>query len=309
MTRWKKRILLPVGVAALCAAAVLLSGCEEDDVIGTLSSDSVTASETSTVLFPAHGILALDVASANGAITVRGEADLQTASLTVTKRSRGDTLKEAQDRVGRIRVHAELVASELRGAYRGAEQEEDVRRYSGVDFDVVVPAGCHVTVNTSNGEIEVVAVQGTTTLETSNGAVEVRAAKGSLSINTSNGRIAVVDFEGDIRADTSNGEIWIDRAAGLIDAETSNGAVYYAGRPAANAANRLRTSNGLIEVNVPADAAIRFEASVSSGKIRSALPLVGDTEGDEWLATLNAPADTNLTLRTSNGSIRIDALP
>ena len=48
------------------------------------------------------------------------------------------------------------------------------------------------------------------------------------------------------------------------------------------------------------------DASTSSGRIRSSLALVGDTEGDDWNAELNPPMDTAFTLRTSNGTIRIE---
>jgi len=310
VTPLKGKLLRNVAIAAVVTGSVLLlSACEEDDTIGALGSNNVNASETATVLLPAGGVSALVAVSANGSIAVRGEAGLQTASVTMTKHSRGQTLKEAQDRLGRIRVQADLSGSELRAAYRATEQDDDVRRLSGVDFDILVPAGCRVSVDTSNGEVEVAAIRGTILLHSSNGAVDVRQCAGSLSAETSNGRIDVADFDGDVRADTSNGEVWIDGVTGAVDAETSNGGVHYAGRPPSNTANRLHTSNGSITASVPADASIRFEARVSSGRIRSALPLVGDTEGDEWAAALNPPADTDFSLRTSNGSIRIDALP
>ncbi|UCF09872.1 MAG: hypothetical protein JSW65_07390, partial [Candidatus Bipolaricaulota bacterium] len=91
-----------------------------------------------------------------------------------------------------------------------------------------------------------------------------------------------------------------------VDVETSNGGVYYTGVPSGEG-NALRTSNGSITVRIPADAAIRFDASTSRGSIRTTLPLSGDVEGDEWSAALNAPATTTMSLRTSNGTIRIEA--
>ena len=39
-----------------------------------------------------------------------------------------------------------------------------------------------------------------------------------------------------------------------------------------------------------------------------ALPLVGDTQGDDWSASLNPPADLTFDLRTSNGSIAIEGV-
>ena len=71
----------------------------------------------------------------------------------------------------------------------------------------------------------------------------------------------------------------------------------------------MRTSNGSITVRIPAEASIAFDVDAKEGSIRSSLPLTGDTQGDHWEATLNPPATTAMSLRTSNGAIRIDRLP
>lgn len=293
----------------LLLTVVLLAGCEEEDVAGVLSSGKVTASQTETVILDASSIASLDVQSSNGAIRVRGEAGVQTASVVITKRSRGETLEEAEDRLERIRVESEVLGARLAAAYRANDQDADVKRWSGVDFDIVVPLETSVRADTSNGAIEVVSIRGSITLDTSNGGVDVRECAGSLYAETSNGRIEVFDFTGDVRVDTSNGEVWIEDVAGLVEAETSNGSIRYAGHPTVNTAHRLRTSNGSITARVPANSSIHFEARTSTGTIRSSLPLIGDTQGDEWSAALNPPAGTTFDLRTSNGSIRIEATP
>ena len=70
--------------------------------------------------------------------------------------------------------------------------------------------------------------------------------------------------------------------------------------------HRLRTSNGRINVELQPQASIAIDAETSSGHISTTLPLVGDTHGNAWSASLNPPANTTLDLRTSNGSIRIE---
>lgn len=294
------------GLVGLVAALLLLAGCEEEDVVGAFGSANVSATETETIDLVLEARLSLDIESSNGAVSIRGVAGIQTASVTIRKRSRGDTLEEAQDRVNRIVVRLEQNGPELRLIYRGSEQETEVRRVSGVDFDVIVPAEARVNVETSNGAIDLAAILGTIRLDTSNGAIDVRRSEGSLFAETSNGRVEVVDFVGELRIDTSNGEVWLEDVVGLVDAETSNGSIRYSGSPADGVANRLRTSNGSITARVPVDASIAFEARASSGKIRTDLPLVGDTEGSEWSAQLNPPATIQFDLRTSNGSIRIE---
>jgi len=296
-------------VVGLALALLVLTGCEEEDFAAAFGTGAITTTETTTHHLPADAPLTIDLASSNGALTVRGEAGIQTATVIVTKRSRGDTLAEAQDRLGRIDVHLSSKNGRLEAAYKASDQDADVRRFSGVEFDLVVPADTQVHAQTSNGAISVSSVAGRLSLDTSNGAIDVREVVGDLYADTSNGRIQVISFVGDIRADTSNGEIWIEQVVGSVDADTSNGSISFAGTPSPNSSHRLDTSNGSIDVRVPAGASIHFDAHTSSGTIRSSLDLTGDTEGDDWSADLNGPADIHFDLSTSNGSIRINRLP
>ncbi len=294
-----------LGILGLLAAALFLGGCEEEDVAGVFGASNVDASKVETVELPFEAPVTLDVDTSNGGVTVQGVEGIEAVSVTITLRSKGETLEEAQDRVDRIVYHAEQTGNRITARYLASEQDNDVRRYSGVDFDVLVPIETRVEVDTSNGAITVEDIDGTIRLDTSNGAIDVYDSSGSLNVDTSNGRIEIVRFVGDLRLDTSNGEVWIEEVTGSVDAETSNGSVHYIGAPATGS-NRLRTSNGSITVRVPTDASIAFVAGTSSGRIRSTLPLVGDTQGDEWIAELNPPAVAEFVLRTSNGTIRIE---
>jgi len=303
----RRRTRLALGILGLITVALLLGGCEEEDVAGVFGRANVSATRVELEELAYEQPLTLDVDTSNGSVSVQGVEGIQNVSVTTTLRSKGETLEEAQDRVDRIVYYVEQVGNRITLRYRSGEQDADVRRYSGVGFDVIVPIETRVEVDTSNGAIDVEGIDGTIVLDTSNGAVDVYDSTGSLAVDTSNGRIEVVQFAGDMHLDTSNGELWVEGATGTIDGETSNGSISYIGSPMAGG-NRLRTSNGSVTVRVPLDASIAFDASTSTGKIRSGLPLVGDTEGDDWSAQLNPPADVTLELRTSNGTIRIEGL-
>jgi len=300
----RKLLLMSVGIAGLAAAAILLAGCEEEDV-GIFGSNNVSATKVESFGLEFELPLMVDADTSNGAVRIHGAAGIQSASVTVTLRSRGQTLEEAQDRVDRIVYRAQSAGGRIDLRYLASEQDDDVRRHSGVDFDITVPIETRVQVDTSNGAIDVDHIEGTIVLDTSNGAIDVADSTGTLVADTSNGRIEVRSFAGDLRLDTSNGDVRIEGFVGTVDAETSNGSIRYTGTPTAGG-NRLRTSNGSITLRVPSNASIVFEATTSSGRIRSGLPLVGDTQGDDWSASLNPPADLTFDLRTSNGSIAIE---
>jgi DUF4097 and DUF4098 domain-containing protein YvlB len=174
--------------------------------------------------------------------------------------------------------------------FRPSEQPTEAKKYTSVEFDILMPIHGDINVDTSNGEVTVAEIDGT------------------VEVETSNGKIGIDHVVGSIRLDTSNGAINMNDVDGSIDAETSNGAVVFRGHLLGDT-HRMRTSNGAIEVAIPQDLALRIDASTSNGSISTSLPLIGDTEGKSWSATLNPPSASTLDLRTSNGSIRIEGLP
>ncbi len=251
--------------------------------------------------------LLLDVKTTNGHVNVVGDDEATQITVVATLRAVGDSEEEAEDRLDRIVYSVERLSDRIRVVYDVDAQDNDVRRHASVGFDITVPSTCQVIADTSNGAISLESIIGTAHLETSNGAIDVYDVVGSLFLDTSNGRIDVSRVEGDIEADTSNGEVWIHRTMGHVLAETSNGSVRFEGT-LMGTGNRLRTGNGSVTMAVAAEASIAIEATTSLGSISSRLPLVGDTEGREWSATLNAPADVDVSIRTTNGSIRIEEI-
>jgi len=95
-------------------------------------------------------------------------------SVTATLHSRGDTVEEANDRSGRIIIHIPEASGRVTLLYNAFAQAEDVRRYSGVDFLVIVPVNANVDLTTSNGAIQVTIPRNLAILinaDTSNGLI------------------------------------------------------------------------------------------------------------------------------------------
>ena len=69
----------------------------------------------------------------------------------------------------------------------------------------------------------------------------------------------------------------------------------------------MKSANGSVIAEIPADSELAIEARVDNGSISTTLPLVGDTQGKQWSAVLNAPT-SKLILQTGNGSIKIRGL-
>jgi hypothetical protein len=281
-----------------------LAGCDLEDLIG----GRVQATRTETAAFPATGVPMITIESSNGAVTVRGVPGQTDVQVTATVTCRGGSQAEADRRAAAVTLHMEQQGGRILMAYRGSEQTDDVRRYSGVAFDVTAPAVLEVDARTSNGVISVSSAQGRFRLMTSNGEVTASDVVGELRATTSNGRIGITRCQGVVDLETSNGEISMIDVSATLDVVTSNGRVGFSGTIIGDS-NSMRTSNGRISVAVAATAAIEFHAVTSAGSISSTLPLVGDTQGREWLATLNPPATARVSINTSNGGIDLTARP
>jgi hypothetical protein len=286
-----------VALIALVGVASALAGC------GGLPIHEAT--RTLTGSFDVTGPVDLDVSTVDGRVTVQGVEGQTSVEATVTIRSRGSSLIDAANRAAQVVVEMWRNENHIEFEYDASAHPWDVRRYTGVDFEITVPTTADVRVDTSNGRVTVSDVVGILDLSTSNGAVGVANATGEAAVSTSNGAIQVDDYEGVLDLDTSNGRIVMSGVVGAVNAQSSNGRISFVGTLAEGVAHRISTRNARIDVTVPADASLQIEATTSNASISTNLPLVGDTEGKDWSAVLNPPATASLTLSTSNGSIEI----
>lgn len=166
-----------------------------------------------------------------------------------------------------------------------------LRHGLGARFTIKVPRTAVVErVATSNGGIRILEAAGPARLRTSNGAIRVERLRGAVDAQTSNGTIELIDVAGDATARTSNGRIHAERLAGGLDATTSNGGVS-ADLEGGSRPIRVETSNGSVDLALPASYASDVRVGTSNGGI-----------------TLHLPGGINarVAARTSNSSITTD---
>ncbi len=128
----------------------------------------------------------------------------------------------------------------------------------------------------------------------------------NLEISTVNGAIHVSDVNGQHDLGTTNGKIEVARCGGSVDASTTNGGIdaellkVTKGQPM-----RFSTTNGRIEVAVPATLAVDVDASTTNGRISSDLPVSTTSISSNSLRGSINGGGTSLKLRTTNGGIEI----
>jgi DUF4097 and DUF4098 domain-containing protein YvlB len=145
-------------------------------------------------------------------------------------------------------------------------------------------------------------------LHTSNGCIAVAGGGGTANVHTSNGNISFADFSGSVSVETSNGSISVS-GSNLLHAATSNGSITGEIVSITPQGVTLRTSNGAINVDIDSGLNADLEMVTSNGSVSvtgDGFSNVSIDDSDGW-ATLGAGGNP-ITLRTSNGSIRVTAV-
>lgn len=131
----------------------------------------------------------------------------------------------------------------------------------------------------------------------------------NLDVTNTNGSIRLTDVSGRHELDTTNGKIELTRCGGTVDASTTNGSIHAEltnvakGQPLS-----FHTTNGRIEIEVPANLAVDVDAGTTNGSIKSDLPVTTTRFSRNSLrGTING-GGTSLRMRTTNGGIAIRTL-
>ncbi len=196
---------------------------------------------------------------------------------------------------------------------------------SGGSISVEELAG-EVRAETSGGGISLGRIQGPVRAETSGGSIELASASGSAWLRTSGGGITIGDVEGEVDAETSGGSIRVERAvgpvrletsgggitvrevAGALDARTSGGSIQAAITRQPDGDCRLSTSGGGVEVRLAPGLGFDLDAETSGGRVRANYPGAPGEGGRNRLAGQVNGGGPRLVLRTSGGSISLEAL-
>lgn len=131
----------------------------------------------------------------------------------------------------------------------------------------------------------------------------------NVDVTNTNGGIHLTEVNGKHELDTTNGKIEVKRCSGALDASTTNGGItaellrVTQGEPLS-----FETTNGRIELALPAGVGANVDASTTNGSINSDLPVTTTRTGSNSLrGTING-GGTALRMRTTNGGISIKSL-
>jgi len=265
--------LLPV--LGLLIAALALAGC-----VG----GNITAEETVTQSFQTGAAPRIVVETFNGEIEVSAGSS-GAVEVVAVKRGAGFSRAEAEDDLQNVEVSMTQSGDTIRIVARRTDGAFAIGN-SGASIRLSVPASASLELTSSNGGLTSSSVSGDVRMDTSNGRIEVR------------------DGAGRIDVETSNGAIDIEAAGAVVDAGTSNGRITFSGS-LAEGSQTFRTSNGAIEITLPADARFRIDASTSNGRVSSDFAVAGEADDESLHGVVGENPAVSINASSSNGNIRI----
>lgn len=175
-------------------------------------------------------------------------------------------------------------------------------------IEVRMPKDADLQVKTSDGSVKATGVSGTIDLHSGDGALNVSALKGTIRLHTSDGSIEASDLDGKCDASSSDGHIHLSGRFDQLSAKSSDGSVGVEVQRGSKLDSEwnISSSDGSIEVALPADLPADIEASASGGRISSDIPITveGVISKSRIHGKMNGGGPT-LNVHTSDGSIHL----
>jgi hypothetical protein len=288
MTRLASVLALLIGVLLLVPAC-------------NAAQHRVIKTDHRTFAITGHTDLVVNTFNGNVNVTAIG---LGTADVSVTPHGTGLSDANAQAALGAISVTVDQAGTTLTITATPVG-DAPVGSSRGADVDVQIPADTAVSATSSNGQVQVININGPTTIRTSNGSATTRAGTG-FDIETSNASVELSEPTGSIAVRTSNAGIDVlDARNASATMQTSNGPISFSGRLAAGPQS-FTTSNAGLVLRFPSDQGFSITGSTSNGPATTDFP--GLTAGSASITGTTGDGSAQVTAQTSNAPLSVTKL-
>lgn len=249
-------------------------------------------SETADLASPIGATDTLRVNNSSGRTVVRAGSGSE-VRVMATKRG------WAQDRLPEVRLTPAGDSVRLESTDGGGPL-----RTGWVDYEIEVPAGARLELNSSSGDVSVAGHGGSIQVNSSSGDVVIDEASGPIVVRTSSGDIRLTGTTGEVTVATSSGDVRATGLARLREASTSSGRLTLEG--IFTDAASIRASSGDVTLRFAPESAVRIEATTTSGDIRAAgLALTGQQQERRRLTGALGAGGTTLRVGTTSGDISL----
>lgn len=200
--------------------------------------------------------------------------------------------------------------------------EPGIRRVR-VDYQILVPGGVSVGIDTIGGDVEVndvsadvwistisgdisiAHVTGDVEAKTKSGDVEANGIGGDLKCASLSGDIAVSGARGDIACDTKSGDVEVSGALAAVSAQSVSGDVAVRMDAAPSTAVDLKSVSGDLELSVVAETSARIELRTTSGEIDCEAPVREERRSRTELTGVMNDGLAEIRMSTVSGDIEL----
>jgi DUF4097 and DUF4098 domain-containing protein YvlB len=194
-----------------------------------------------------------------GRVRIGGVEGLENVEITAKRYARGRNPAVAKE-------NATGVPVQVSNEDTGIEISSEGGGGTGVDYELRVPTGSTVEVESAAGDVEVSGVDSNVTIRSENGDVTVEDVQGSIVIEALSGDATV----GEVSTETGDAEVTVDSGdlelrdlvVGILEARVEAGDVTVSGR--FSGSGRILVETGSIDVRIPPEDAreLAFETRV-----------------------------------------------
>ena len=289
------------------------------------------------------GISILDAVTTIGRISFEG-SDAAQVVVRAKKEVRASTPEEAQEFAKTIQIHVVRRGNEIKIYEEHPKPSTGIS--FAVHYEVQSPSTVDVKCRKDIGRIKIRQVNAAVDVVNSNGSIELHNVMGHLNLHTDIGPIRLQEISGRVHAENSNGFIELHNVRGHLNLRTDIGSIRLqgvSGRIHAVSSNgriegtiesledeglfttdigridvKVRkgiapitatTSNGTIEVTLPADFSGKLDAKTSNGQIKFEFStLAGVTKSglkNSLVGQIGDGGEATIKLRTSIGNIHL----
>jgi hypothetical protein len=194
-----------------------------------------------------------------GRVRIEGVEGLENVEITARRYARGRNPAVAKENATGVPVQVASEGSEIEISSEGGGG-------TGVDYELRVPTGSTVEVESAAGDVEVSGIDANGTVRTENGDVTVEDVQGSIVIEARSGDVtvgAVSTETGDAEITVGSGDMELrDLVVGILEARVEAGDVTVSGR--FSGSGRILVETGSIDVRIPPEDAreLTFETRV-----------------------------------------------
>jgi len=290
------RMILGVLVVGL---AVVLGGVSGCDVAQAKAEREMQLSA------PLLGIGSFQATTHNGAIKVAG-LDTDQCDLIARIQARAATQERAVELAEATDVVLEASGEKLIAVVK--KPQTTSRESISVSLDVTLATVMVLTLETHNGAVTVLDIDGRIDAETHNGAIDMTNIVGDVVATSHNGRVRIANGQGDVTLRSHNGAVVCDGINGDTDVSTSNGGVRVVYSDPSLAVCRIKvvTHNGSVDVTAPKGLSAQATLSTHNGSINTSLPITVEGKvSKKRIAGKIGDGKGSIHLETYNGSIKL----